>query len=269
MVERRQCAPLDRGVEWYLGRDGVGTEAPQQDRRILFSYRHPGDVSLAGVPQRGRLAGDGKAQHHQELCLRHPRLSRAAERGSAGAGAASPNIALAISWRGSAGAETYDIERATSESGPWTTVATNVSDSMTSGGVYYNPFEPFNDISAVSGQAYFFRMKARNVAGDSPPSNVSVTGFAQLVDEMNDFGKMLYGQARPGRFQRVVFQWGYVSAHEVPSARRRTVCRLPASRRPRLLLGRHLLLAVRADHPFQVLHVSRRGQLHGAESARR
>ena len=95
-----------------------------------------------------------------------------------------------ISWRGSAGAETYDIERATSESGPWTTVATNVSDSMTSGGVYYNPFEPFNDISAVSGQAYFFRMKARNVAGDSPPSNVSVTGFAQLVDEMNDFGKM-------------------------------------------------------------------------------
>jgi cellulase (glycosyl hydrolase family 5)/List-Bact-rpt repeat protein len=90
--------------------------------------------------------------------------------------------ASSISWRGSAGAETYDIERATSESDPWTIVGTDVSDS-------YNPFQPFNDTSAVSGQAYFYRVKAKNVAGVSPPSNVSVTGFPQIVDEMNDFTK--------------------------------------------------------------------------------
>lgn len=70
-----------------------------------------------------------------------------------------------IGWIGSAGAEKYDVERATSTGGPWTVVGTDVLDSMI-------PYQPFNDTSAVGGQSYYYRVKAKNVAGVSLPSNV-------------------------------------------------------------------------------------------------
>lgn len=90
-----------------------------------------------------------------------------------------------ISWQGSAGAEKYDIERATSAGGPWTNVGTDVLDST-------NPYQPFNDTSAVGGQSYYYRVKAKNIAGASSPSNVvgPVSASGQIVDEMNDFTKM-------------------------------------------------------------------------------
>ena len=71
-----------------------------------------------------------------------------------------------ISWQGSVGASAYVVERSEKEDGPWTVVADDVSDASV-------PYEPlFHDVSAVVGESYHYRVRARNVAGTSAPSNV-------------------------------------------------------------------------------------------------
>lgn len=89
----------------------------------------------------------------------------------------------AISWQGSAGAESYDVYRASAADGTWTKVADKVSDAE----VQYRPL--FHDDSAVPGQSYWYRVVARNMAGDSEPSNSvgPVTPDCRtLVDECRD-----------------------------------------------------------------------------------
>jgi mannan endo-1,4-beta-mannosidase len=89
----------------------------------------------------------------------------------------------AISWQGSAGAASYDVERASDVNGPWGAIARNSSD----GDVQYRPL--LNDDSAIPGREYWYRVVARNPAGDSDPSNtvgpVSVH-CRTLVDECRD-----------------------------------------------------------------------------------
>jgi hypothetical protein len=71
-----------------------------------------------------------------------------------------------ISWQGSVGASAYVVERSEREDGPWTVVADDVSDASV-------PYESlFHDASAVVGESYHYRVRARSVAGISPPSNV-------------------------------------------------------------------------------------------------
>jgi hypothetical protein len=88
-----------------------------------------------------------------------------------------------ISWQGSAGAASYDVLRADRPSGPWTTVGRDVSDAD----VQYRSL--FSDSTAKPGQAYYYRVVARNEAGDSGPSNsvgpVEVN-HRTLVDECAD-----------------------------------------------------------------------------------
>jgi hypothetical protein len=92
-----------------------------------------------------------------------------------------------FSWRGSAGASGYDIQRAVSPSGPWETVAQGVSDAD----VAYRPL--FSDSSAHAGRSYYYRVIAKNKAGCSDPSNVvgpvRVKGVC-LADELKDFSKV-------------------------------------------------------------------------------
>jgi hypothetical protein len=93
--------------------------------------------------------------------------------------------AARISWQGAAGASGYDLERAANMSGPWQTIATNLDDSFTQ----YRPL--FSDETAPRGE-WFYRVRARNSAGVSAPSNV--IGPVQvndrtLVDEMADWSK--------------------------------------------------------------------------------
>ena len=71
-----------------------------------------------------------------------------------------------FSWRGSAGAEGYDIERAASANGPWFVLAANVSDADTA----YRPL--FSDTTAKADESWFYRVTARNAGGKSRPSNV-------------------------------------------------------------------------------------------------
>ena len=89
-----------------------------------------------------------------------------------------------ISWRGSTGASGYDIERAASADGPWTTIARDVSDADTA----YRPL--YSDTSARTGGRYCYRVVARNSSGRSRPSNVVGPVHVDVVclaDELKDF----------------------------------------------------------------------------------
>jgi len=92
-----------------------------------------------------------------------------------------------LSWRGSAGASGYDIERAPKSGGPWTKLAQNVSDAD----VAYRSL--FSDTTARPNQVYFYRIIARNVAGVSKPSNIVGPVTVKrvcLVDDFQDFSRV-------------------------------------------------------------------------------
>jgi mannan endo-1,4-beta-mannosidase len=90
----------------------------------------------------------------------------------------------AISWQGSAGAQSYTVERSPGKAGPWIVAGTGISDAA----VQYRPL--FNDTGAEIGNEYFYRVTAVNSAGMSEPSNivgpVNIT-CGTLVDEMRDW----------------------------------------------------------------------------------
>jgi len=89
----------------------------------------------------------------------------------------------AISWQGSAGAQSYIVERTQSKDGPWLAAKCNISDAA----LQHRPL--FNDTGAEIGKSYFYRVIAQNSAGISEPSNivgpVSVS-CKTVVDEMRD-----------------------------------------------------------------------------------
>jgi hypothetical protein len=93
-----------------------------------------------------------------------------------------------ITWRGSAGANGYDIERSDDGDTDWRALALGVSDAD----VQYRPL--FADTTAVPGGSYFYRVRARNHAGVSNPSErygpVTIT-HRTLVDELRTESKML------------------------------------------------------------------------------
>jgi hypothetical protein len=71
-----------------------------------------------------------------------------------------------LTWQGSTGASGYDLERATTADGPWTTLAANVPDNL----VVYASL--YCDATAEVGGTYHYRVTARNAAGRSAPSNI-------------------------------------------------------------------------------------------------
>jgi hypothetical protein len=72
----------------------------------------------------------------------------------------------AISWRGSAGASRYVVERAASPEGPWTTLTREASDAD----AQYFPL--FNDETVTPGTKVFYRVAAANDSGVSDYSGV-------------------------------------------------------------------------------------------------
>lgn len=89
----------------------------------------------------------------------------------------------AISWRGSAGAASYAVERATNAAGPWLMLAAGIDDAA----LQYRPL--FSDASAAPGQCYFYRVFAKGSGGKSAPSNVVgpvAVDARVLVDEARD-----------------------------------------------------------------------------------
>jgi mannan endo-1,4-beta-mannosidase len=89
----------------------------------------------------------------------------------------------AISWQGSAGAQSYIVERTENKDGPWLPVKCNISDAA----LQYRPL--FNDTSVEIGKNYYYRVIAYNSAGVSEPSNAVgpiLVSYKTLVDEMQD-----------------------------------------------------------------------------------
>lgn len=87
-----------------------------------------------------------------------------------------------VSWQGSAGAESYLIERSSDDGRTWTVLAPGVSDAL----IGYRPL--FSDTSAVEGSTYRYRVSARNGTGCSAPSAPSGpvdTGSLMIIDEMD------------------------------------------------------------------------------------
>jgi mannan endo-1,4-beta-mannosidase len=98
------------------------------------------------------------------------------------------NSAAAISWQGSVGASSYDVERSTAPDAAWTVVGKDVDDTW----VRYCPL--FSDAQAEPGKSYYYRVRATNEAGSSAPSNtIGPVRVNQryVIDEMIDFSKVL------------------------------------------------------------------------------
>lgn len=97
-----------------------------------------------------------------------------------------------ISWRGSVSAQSYDLQRSISGIGKWQTIARDVSDAH----IAYGPL--FNDGNAEIGQSYFYRVIAKNYAGNSAPSNIVgpvEVKELKLVDDLKNFA-VLYSKSK-------------------------------------------------------------------------
>jgi len=84
-----------------------------------------------------------------------------------------------FTWRGSAGAAFYTLERSENVTGPFKVIATGLDDSVLSDVVKFEPSplasEPltlYSDESALSGKVYYYRIRGENVAGTSGYSGV-------------------------------------------------------------------------------------------------
>ncbi len=108
--------------------------------------------------------------------------------------------AAAISWQGSVGAKSYQVERAAEEKqnlnlpggsahkigGNWTIVSTNADEAFTQ----YRP--QFADENVPAGR-WYYRVRAKNESGVSEPSNVVgpvEVKSATVVDELGDLTKI-------------------------------------------------------------------------------
>lgn len=92
-----------------------------------------------------------------------------------------------ISWRGSAGADYYIVERKDAIQNDWVVIL----DSVTDADIGYRPL--FSDTSVVEGKEYFYRVTAINEAGQSIPSNeigpVHVE-YSVMIDEFENVLKL-------------------------------------------------------------------------------
>ncbi|TPX33994.1 hypothetical protein SmJEL517_g03225 [Synchytrium microbalum] len=71
-----------------------------------------------------------------------------------------------MKWRGSPGAQTYQLQRGLNASGPFTVVASGITDNVPSGSTIYN------DYGATCGVTYYYRLQACSEGGCSIPSAI-------------------------------------------------------------------------------------------------
>lgn len=105
-----------------------------------------------------------------------------------------------ISWRGSAGAASYTIERKEEYETDWKIIAENLEDAK----YQYRPL--FNDESAEISKRYFYRMFAKNESGISAYSNIIGpidVSFKKLVDEFENFN---YIFQKDGKLQLLTYE---------------------------------------------------------------
>lgn len=92
-----------------------------------------------------------------------------------------------ISWQGSAGAQSYIIERNEANTSEWQVIEPNADESR----YFHRPL--FSDETAQFGKSYNYRIKAKNESGTSDYSNVAgpvTVTIKKIVDEMGNFDKV-------------------------------------------------------------------------------
>jgi hypothetical protein len=175
------------GLVWSLrfhNRDGGFYWHHEPHGGDLFkAYHWPGFASGEAYDER-RFLGELRRRAFQIRDLPEPPLDPP-----------SPPELIAVSsgglltWRGSAGAAGYDIERARADTSDWQTIARGVSDAR----VQYRPL--YSDETAEPDRSYRYRIRARNPAGVSEPSAhfgpVEIT-HRTLVDELWNDSRMLF-----------------------------------------------------------------------------
>ena len=178
------------GQEGHVRRAALEHVLPPPGRRLLLAPDHDLSrrlvVSLARLPQRRGAARDGHHDGDARGGVPDPRPAGAARARARCAELLPIGEVPLLSWRGSAGATGYDIERAPQADGPWTAIANNVSDAD----VAYRPL--FSDTTARAGETWFYRVTARNASGVSQPSNVVGPVAVKrvcLADELQDFSR--------------------------------------------------------------------------------
>jgi hypothetical protein len=84
-----------------------------------------------------------------------------------------------FTWRGSAGARNYTIERAEAANGPWKIVATGLQDAVIADVTSFEPSAKasvplvlYYDEQKSRGKKYYYRIKGENQAGSSAYSNI-------------------------------------------------------------------------------------------------
>lgn len=97
----------------------------------------------------------------------------------------------ALSWFGVSGADSYDVERAPSPSGPWTVIDSGVTDDITAPDYLNYPVPIMDDTTAAEGTSYYYRVRSKNPDGlYSPYSNTigPVTPRSVVVLDNADSG---------------------------------------------------------------------------------
>jgi mannan endo-1,4-beta-mannosidase len=94
-----------------------------------------------------------------------------------------------ISWQGSAGASSYNIERTENKNGNWEVIGYNISDAEAT----YTAL--FNDVTAQIGKEYYYRVTAKNLNGASDPSNIVgpvKINHKCLIDNMSNYSTLYH-----------------------------------------------------------------------------
>ncbi|HRR55437.1 MAG TPA: cellulase family glycosylhydrolase [Acidobacteriota bacterium] len=95
----------------------------------------------------------------------------------------------ALTWQGSVGASDYLVERAESAAGSWRIIGSPTDDARW-------PYRSlFCDEQVEKGRGYYYRVRARNAAGVSEPSNVVgpvVAKYRVLVDEHENLSQVFH-----------------------------------------------------------------------------
>lgn len=110
------------------------------------------------------------------------------------------NDVTKISWRGSAGAESYIVERKEEYESDWKVIAENIDDAK----YQYRPL--FNDESAEIGKRYFYRIFAKNESGISASSNIIGpidVNYKAIIDEFENYN---YVFQKDGKLKLLTFE---------------------------------------------------------------
>ena len=167
--------PSAGAVTANLVLNGVGAIAPSA-QRILLSSNSPADENSLAAPTNVVPVSSTLSTPSTRFALNLPAYSATILRLQAPA-VAPANLAVTagnqqavLSWSRAAGAASYTLRRATSNSGPFTAIASGLTD------------PGFVDSGLTNGTSYFYVLAAVNAAGSTAsPAAVSVVPVAPPV----------------------------------------------------------------------------------------